>query len=152
MKGQNCQCEGARPEQSPAGWVFRPSSFPRTRSREARDRLDPGSESGVTNNRQSRVPRGAETWQSSRILSLIPPRHKQFEQDFWQQPYLQALRSLGFNLWTGLPRGNGLSRMRHAAQRCAIQRGTVLPAPVAIEDPRCLLSEYSGRGGHSVQE
>jgi|GEM_PF-6743589 len=45
-------------KQSPVGWPSRPLSFPRTRSREARDRLDPGSESGVTNDRQSHVPRG----------------------------------------------------------------------------------------------
>jgi hypothetical protein len=45
-------CEGGSPKQSPVGGASRPSSFPRTRSREARDRLDPGSESGVTNDRR----------------------------------------------------------------------------------------------------
>jgi hypothetical protein len=49
---------GIAAKQSTMGWASRPSSFPRTRSREARDRLDPGSKSGVTNDRQSRVPRG----------------------------------------------------------------------------------------------
>ena len=48
-------------------WASRPSSSPRTRSREERDRLDPGSESGVTNSRQSRVP--YETVPPIRLLS-----------------------------------------------------------------------------------
>jgi len=41
-------------KQSPVEWPSHPLSFPRTRE----SRLDPGSESGVTNDRQSHVPRG----------------------------------------------------------------------------------------------
>ena len=62
-------------KQTPAGWASRPSSFPRTRESStgrdagaydlvaagvpARHFLDPGSESGVTNDRQPPVPSGA---------------------------------------------------------------------------------------------
>ena len=41
-------------KQSPLAWASHPWSFPHTRE----SRLDPESESGVTNGRQSRVPRG----------------------------------------------------------------------------------------------
>jgi len=39
-------------KQSPVVWASRPSSFPRTRE----SRLETGSESGVTNDRQDAVP------------------------------------------------------------------------------------------------
>ncbi len=69
QKAVNCHCEGASPRQSPVGWASRPSSFPRTRE----SRLDPGSESGVTNHRQSRVPRG--TVPPMRLLRRLAPRN-----------------------------------------------------------------------------
>ncbi len=50
---------GRKPDEiSSVGLASRPSSFPRTRSREARDILDPGSESGVMNDRRFSVPVG----------------------------------------------------------------------------------------------
>ncbi len=55
-------------KQSPVESPSHPLSFPRTRE----SRLDHGSESGVTNDRQSRVPRG--TVPPMRLLSRCIPR------------------------------------------------------------------------------
>jgi|GEM_PF-4466200 hypothetical protein len=65
----SCHCEGARPKQSPTRLASRRSSFPRTRE----SRLDPGSESGVTNYGQSGVLR--ETVPPMRLLRRSTPRN-----------------------------------------------------------------------------